>query len=181
MNSTKSLWVAVVVAIIAIGLGVTYPKTTEQISVDRIVSEVKSKLNLGALVGPDIQSEFLGIDGVYSWYKTTPLTQATSTICAIKSPVATSTLVHGSVHINLNTTASTAVIGKATTAFATTTKLAQAGVAAGGELNLVASTSPITNGANVFSPNTYMVVSLEGSGAVSLTGSCIAEFRQIAD
>lgn len=182
MNSNRNLWIAVVVVIIAvIWIGVSYPKTPTEISIDKIVNEVKAKLNFGSLTGPDIQSEYLCVNGVCRYFYKTPLAQSTSTVCAIKSPAATSTLSSGSLHINVNTTASTAVIGKATTAFATTTKLGQAGVAAGAELNLVASTSPITDGATTFSPNTYLVASLEGSGLVNLTGTCQAIFTQIAN
>lgn len=174
--NTKYIVGMVVVAVIATFLGVSYPKTPTEISVDKVVSEVKTKLGSS----PDNYSPFINQNGVTKWYNRVGLTQASSTICAIKSPSATSTLVSASVHVNVNTTASTAVIGKATTAFATTTKLAQAAIAAGAELNLVASTSPATDGALTFSPNTYMVVGLNGSGAVNLAGNCQATWEQIA-
>lgn len=178
MTNSKILGIALVAVVIATFVGVSYPKTPVEISVDKVVSEVKDKL--GAVTGPNVYSDYFSINGVTRFYNRTTLTQASSTICAIRSPAATSTLVSGAVHIDINTTASTAVIGKATTPFATTTLLAQAAIAAGTELNLVASTSPISNGALTFSPNTYMVVSLAGSGAVSLNGDCSATFEQIA-
>ena len=156
--------------VVLLVLGVTLPRGNS------VVQQI-----VGANPGPDSYSPYNSFNGIQQWYTSRALTQASSTICAIKSPSATSTLVRGSVHINTNTTASTAVIGKATTAFATTTLLGQNSIAAGTELNLVASTSPISNGALTFSPNTYMVVGLYGSAAVSLTGKCQATFEVISN
>lgn len=172
MNTMNKFLVGGVVVALILG-GLAFFK-----NVPTVVNENGEKVVVGAQ--PISPFNYSCVGGVcrFTAFKST-LTQATSTICALQSPAATSTLVSGAVHVDINTTASTAVIGKATTAFATTTKLAQAAIAAGTELNLVASTSPITNGANVFSPNTWMVVSLEGSGAVSLDGNCQATWEQI--
>lgn len=172
MNTMNKLFVGLLTIALLLGAYATFLKTPT------VVKENGDKVVVGAQ--PISPFNYSCVGGVCRFVASKPtLTQASSTICALQSPAATSTLVSGAVHIDINTTASTAVIGKATTAFATTTKLAQAAIAAGTELNLVASTSPITNGANVFSPNTWMVVSLEGSGAVNLDGNCQATWEQI--
>lgn len=167
----KIISVGIVIALLLGGYA-TFFKTAEVIN-----PETGEKVVVGAQ--PISPYNYTCFGGVCRFAQMKSLAQATSTICAIQSPAATSTLVSAAVHIDINTTASTAVIGKATTAFATTTKLAQVAIAAGTELNLVASTSPATSGANVFSPNTWLVASLEGSGAVSLDGNCQATWEQI--
>lgn len=52
MNNKFTVALVVVVAIIVTWVGVTYPKTPVEVSVDQVVNEVKTKL--GALSGPDI-------------------------------------------------------------------------------------------------------------------------------
>ena len=140
----------------------------------------------GAVASPDINSAYIRYGagyGVRTWATGTGLTQATTTICAILSPAATSTLVSGGVKIDLaSSSATTVYIAKATTAYATTTLLGAAiAVGAGAQGFGVASTT----GSHVFAPNTYFVVGLTGgdSGVANPVGlvprgSCHAVFEE---
>lgn len=114
--------------------------------------------------------------------RVTALTQATTTVCAIQSPNATSTLTMGSILFTVSsTTASTVTMAKATTAFATTTSLGSAAVAANAQATLIASSTPLgstADGSTVFSPNNWFVVSMAGgTGSFSPTGVCTVEFQ----
>lgn len=63
---------------------------------------------VGGLSGPDISSPFLSWGGVRQWAaRSGSLTQATSTICSLTSPLATSTLL--AANISLSTASSSAV------------------------------------------------------------------------
>lgn len=107
------------------------------------------------------------------------LTQASTTICAIQSPVSTSTL--QAANIKLDTSSSTAsviTIAKASTAFATTTTIgSQYTVSANAQAFIQASTSPAAGAVTVFGPNQWLVVGMQGgTGTFSSVGSCAAEW-----
>ena len=141
----------------------------------------KLETKVGSLTGPIINSNFLTVGGITEYYWSTSLKTATTTICAIKSPAATSTMVFGSLSFTKGTTtAATLTMAQATTAYATTTAIGSQFVLAANNLGtMVAST---TNGAPYiqFAPNTYFVVGLQSSTAVTNlaeTGKCQAIFR----
>ena len=122
-----------------------------------------------------------GIAHVYS--RDATLTAASSTPCAIQLPStsATSTLSFFSFSETVSTTTASIIdIGKATTAFATTTKLANTySLGSGKQITLIASTTPISGGAptaNRFAPGEWVVVKqVAGPGkALSPTGVCSA-------
>ena len=107
---------------------------------------------------------------------------ATTTVCAIQSPNATSTLTEASALFTVSsTTASTVYLAKATTAFATTTSLGYAALAANAQGTLFASTTPSSvtvDGAQIFAPSTWFVVGMTGgTGTFSPTGVCTAEWQ----
>lgn len=135
----------------------------------------------GATPGTDIDSPFTTQNGLRTWAYRKGLATATTTVCAIKSPAATSTLTHASfVLTTSSTTASTMRISKDTTAFATTTALWDEAVGVGAQAVLVGSTTPTTYEALVFNPNTYVVFSLTGgNGTFSPVGSCSAQFIEL--
>lgn len=138
---------------------------------------------LGSVSSPDIQSPYFSFGGVRHWgARTETLTSATTTICALQSPPATSTLEFASIQLTTSsTTASTVTIAKATTAFATTTLLGNGSISANAQGTIVASTTNSVNpsGLGVFSPNTYLVVGMAGGiGTFSPVGSCIATWVQ---
>lgn len=114
--------------------------------------------------------------------RTASLTQATTTVCAIQSPAATSTLQSASILLTVSsTTASSVVLAKATTAFATTTNLNTEAVAANAQATIVASTSPTGGNKDlIFSPSTWLVVGMSGgTGTFSPTGVCTATWTTL--
>jgi hypothetical protein len=134
---------------------------------------------LGALSSPDLPYPYFSFGGVRSWAgRTDSLTAATTTVCAIQSPAATSTLRFGSIRFGVSSTSATTVyIAKATTPYATTTALGQCALAANAQGTCLASTTPTVNvdPAQVFAPNTYLVVGMTGGvGTFSPTGTCEA-------
>lgn len=136
---------------------------------------------VGAVSSPDIMSPYFSFGGVRNWgAHTDSMHTATSTVCVIQSPVATSTLLSASMRLDTgSTSASTLRISKATTAFATTTTLASSALAAnlGG---IITATTSIASDNAVVNPSNYIVFSMEGgTGVFSPTGSCQATFEQI--
>lgn len=140
------------------------------------------KVSVGAVTGPDTYFPYVANNDLQKWGQTRGLSTATTTVCAIQSPVSTSTLVFGSVKFIVGTTtASTVTLAKAATAFATTTVLNRQALATSTQGTFLASsTSLLASGLindNVFAPNQWFVVAMEGgTGTFSPTGSCSAEF-----
>lgn len=137
----------------------------------------------GSVASPDFTSSYISYGGIrFFGARTNSLTQATTTVCALQSPAATSSLAHFVLRLDVSSsTASTVVVAKATTAFATTTNLETATVAANAQADIVASTTGRTIGLPVFAPNTWIVVGMSGGvGTFSPSGSCAAEWVQLS-
>ncbi len=170
MKSNSKVWaVLIVIAIIAIS-GNFLPKGNT--IVERLA---------GARPGPDTDSQCTTQNGLQTCQTRRPLTLATTTPCAIKSPSATSTLVESGVIITTaSSTATTWVMAKATTPFATTTYLDLFSLSSGvqGALQSSATTTGIDI-KQTFAPNTWFVVSKSGDtpAGVLLAGQCSATFQ----
>lgn len=166
----------IITAVVAALLGaiVVVVATPERVTKE-VVREVVEQV--GAISSPDIMSNWLGLGGGRVWNYTIPFTTSTTTVCAITSPAATSTLLFGGVLFTTSsTTASTVTLAKATTAFATTTSLGASALTANGQGYVVASTT----GSHIFSPSTYFVVGMAGGvGNFSPVGSCTATFIEL--
>jgi len=143
---------------------------------------------LGAAPGPDIYYPYLSINDVMSFYDSKETLSGTSTVCAIKSPNATSTLDVGSVYFRgvATSTATVISIAKSATAFATTTLLgADVTIGAGAQGYTIASTTSATYANQyVFAPNQYFVVGVKGITAGQLAtenidGTCQVKFTRI--
>lgn len=136
--------------------------------------------SFGALSGPDIASPYLRWGGVAQYSGSMdPLAVATTTVCAIQSPAATSTLQAFQVRLDVSsTTASTVHIAKANTAFATTTLLGTAyAVSANAQAFIQASTTATAGALTVFAPGQWVVVGMQGgTGTFSPTGTCQANW-----
>ena len=182
----KTIWIATVaVLVIAIG-GVFLPRGNTV--VERIV---------GAISSPDIQSSYLSVNGLTHEYRRESLTLSTTTVCALKSPAATSTLLYGSMAMTRSATgtayimcfvkspntgtSTTAVSGEGSTKFATTSIAANAL----GNLNAFATTTLAAVSADLtlavtdktFNPNEYLVGYISGSHIITTArGVCQAEF-----
>ncbi len=172
---------SVAILIIAIG-GYFYPNVTER---------VIEKITLGASPGPDRANPCESRDGVEQCFKTFVARNlitiveetsgegiGTSTICAILSPTATSTLVRGSVSLSTGaTTTADYNFAKTSDRFASTTRigsiysnLANTGV------DLMASSTGTE--AEVFPPSNYFIVKVGGVGnSFSPVGNCNATFE----
>lgn len=156
-------------------VNVNVPKQTVQ------VVPVENQL-AGALSGPDIYSPYLNVNGVVRWITRKASVSASTTPCAIKSPAATSTLVLGSFRIASTSASATYVeIGRATTAYATTTSLGGAVVAAGaqGTLTSLRTAAGGFNLSETFPPNTWFVVKVGGAAPTQIGGVCQATFEVI--
>jgi peptidoglycan hydrolase-like protein with peptidoglycan-binding domain len=142
-----------------------------------------AKPRFGAVAGPDLFSDYFNVNGVANFYNRVGLTQASTTICAMRSPTSTSTLEHGSVQFKVGSTSAMYVeLAKSTTAFATTTRIGSPYVvAANAQASIVASTTgSVAGDATIFAPNTYFVVKA-GFATVPSTptapvGSCESVF-----
>jgi len=146
------------------------------------------EINVAAMPGNEFQQDSLIVGGVEVVRKSTSIKQATTTVCAIKSPSATSTLTHAAIRVDVaSSTATIFDLAKATTAFATTTALGTAhAVGAGTQDFILASTSPAAGDAVVLAPNSFIVFGARqgissgdaaGTGFVP-RGECQAEFVQ---
>ena len=132
---------------------------------------------LGAVSGPDLSSPYFSVNGVVTYQSRVTMRAATTTLCAIKSPSATSTLAVVGWQIGAGTTtAATIDLATSTTAYSTTTNLVAASSVASGANGAVSWASSGTNG--VLAPNIYVVVKTAGAGLSGYTygGTCFAQF-----
>ncbi len=172
-NLVKAL-VSVVLVLVVVWLGVSYPKGNTV--VERI-------MQAGALSGPDIDSTYLSWNGLVTHNRSSAFQQATTTLCALRSPTnATSTLVLGSIQFNTGTSTTILVeIAKNSNLTSTSTTLLNSVLFPTGRGTILASTSvpyvladPIT----VFSPGQYLVFKYGGVVGTNtvLAGNCKAQF-----
>jgi hypothetical protein len=138
---------------------------------------------LGAVSSPDVPSPYLSWGGVRQHAENKGLTTATTTVCAIKSPAATSSLSFAGLElVTSSTTASTITFAKDSDGNGSSTPLQSYSVSAGAQAALTLPATTTTAGiANlVFAPSTFFTVTMAGSaGTFSPTGSCIANFVEL--
>jgi len=158
---------------------------SQELDVDVLAEPSGDSLALGAVAGPDIPHPYLkwgGGFGVRVYPTAIALKTATTTICAIQAPAATSTLLSAGVKLDVSTTTASIVdLAKATTAFATTTKIGTTyNVAANAQAMINASTTPAAGDTTIFGPNEWFVVNMVGGAGltVSPTGACHATFEE---
>lgn len=139
---------------------------------------------LGATPGADFNFPCETHNGIQRCFTAVSMVAATTSVCSIKSPSATSTLMANVVTMSVSSsTASLVTIAKGTNTNATTTTLGNAvSVSANAQATIVASTTLANFLANdfVFAPNTYFNVGFSGgAGTFSPTGRCQATFESI--
>lgn len=150
---------------------------------ETVVNVPSSKL--GAVSGPDFFGDYFAVNDVRTFYNSKGLNQATTTVCSIKSPNATSSLVFGAIRFDVASTSATFVeIARATTAFATTTLIGTGyNIAAGAQATIVASTTPTGGDAIIFPPNNFLNVKVAWATAATSAsvprGVCKANFTAI--
>lgn len=147
------------------------------------VNVPKQSPTLGA-ASPDFD-RYISIGGNRRWGRySSSLIQATTTPCALQSPVSTSTLSTSSFRLTSIATTTgpvTITLAKGSTPYATTSLIAYSTVQAG-KVGLAVASTTATNVANLtFAPNEYLVVGVQGSvgvpagaGTFSLSGICQA-------
>ena len=151
------------------------------------VTVPKQDVKLGSVASPDIQSPYFSFGGVREWgIRTDSLTQATTTVCALRAPASTSTLNFASIQFKVSsTTASLVTMVRAPTAYATTTaagatSLGTVSLTANGQGMLVASSTQLYQ----FTPNSWLVVGMQDTtaeataGTFSPTGTCQAAWYE---
>lgn len=177
----KNVWIAiVVVAIIALG-SYQFPK------VHQTVNQV-----LGSVTGPDNPYECTSSNGLQTCKVRQALNVATTSVCSIKSPASTSTLVYTGLQVTTATgTAVTLHLATSTSGFATTTSLLTNPLTlasgAQGSYKYTGTTTPDTlvgNSADaqwdLMPPNTYVTWSAAGfigADTTKFLGTCGAEFK----
>lgn len=192
-----ALWsVIALVGILAVGTIATLAFTNESATPPTTVMEnvetvnitnppAQSEMVLGA-ASPDFMTNYISVGGVRQWWYSTPLTTASTTLCSIQAPAATSTLMFGSLNIRTGTTSALYLEfgkGAANKRTATTTNLGYVTVLAANAVGtfLASTTQSGADPANVFAPNTWFVVNASVPGysdwtAAALTGRCKAFF-----
>lgn len=148
----------------------------------QVVKEITHEVPVGAVSSPDIPGRYFSYGGVRQWGGRQQMQVATTTLCAIQSPAATSTIEYVSFSITTGTsTAATIDIGTSTNAFSTTTNLVSAVSIASGA-NGQQFWSPVGGSVNdnTMAPNTYVLVKTAGAGLGGYTygGTCQASFVQ---
>jgi hypothetical protein len=167
MDIIKTIAIATVVGIISVAGGYMLNKPT--------VEQPRSPV--GAVSSPDIMSPYFSVGGTRFWSASTnSMTQATTTVCALQSPAATSTLVSGSAQFDVSSTTASLITFARSVGSATTTSLGTFNLSANAKgYGVASSTSNST-----FAPNTYFVVGMQGnSGTFSPTGSCRALWMEL--
>lgn len=168
---TKTLILSALVAlVVTIVVSVVTP------SPKQIIREIPG---LGAVVSSETLTSPTCIDGVCIFStKRNFTTTASTTICAIKSPSATSTILRATINVTTgSSTAATLYLATSTTAFATTTNLVTYTLSA----NTQASTNFVGTAASVVPPGIFLVLGAAGGPANGhlLVGSCSVDFRKI--
>lgn len=169
----KNLIASIVIGLIAIVASVYLGGT-------QVVKEITHEV--GAVSSPDLASRYFSFGGVREWAGRQQMNVATTTLCAIQAPAATSTLKFVSFSVTTGTSTSATIdIATSTTAFATTTNLVSA-VSIGSGAQGQQFWSPVGGSVNdnTMAPNTYVIVKTAGAGLGGYTygGTCQASFIQ---
>lgn len=169
MNTSKlAIAGLVVLGIVLIG------SSFRAININVQMPKQNPDLTVGAASGPDRFNPCESTDGILSCFaKQSAMTQASTTVCSIKSPNATSTARLITVKETISsTTASQLDIGISMNPTATTTVLGSAKISANDSVNLVIASSTILR------PNMYVVVNQTAAAGLiaNPTGQCQATF-----
>lgn len=139
---------------------------------------VVTESNLAGFAGPDMLSDYHNFNGFEKQFKTQGMAIATTSVCAIKAPSATSTLSGGVVRVSTSTNY-TITVAKSATPWSTTTAIMTKAVTEDGEVVYPMSSTTVnatSQADTVFSPGQWLVVSLTGAETFRAPGACSAEF-----
>jgi hypothetical protein len=174
MNKSSNLGVVVgIVLSICLSL-VAIIKVNTPVYIPQTIDQQGQPISVGG-TSPEISSPYLKINDVMRWFQALPLGNNTSsTICSIKSPSATSSLIHSGIGFVSGATTGTFGAYKSATISATTTFLYGGNLTTGTQSVFNATT---TSDSWVFEPDTYLVFDMTAGFAP--TGTCQAEFSQL--
>lgn len=149
------------------------------VSKDKTVVVDSNNQPVGALTSPDLSSRYFSFGGVRSWASRKSLEAATTTVCALQSPNATSSLVRTGLNVTTGTsTAGTITMATSSSPFATTTSLESFTIASGAQGNRYY--IPTTSANSVMAPNTYVVFGVAGVPyGFTYEGTCQATWEQL--
>lgn len=142
----------------------------------------KPDASFGAVSGPEqYGSPFYGQNGVLVYPTYAKMNVASTTLCSIKSPAATTTLRSFVVNFKTSTsTAETIYMAKGATAQATTTNFETYSLASNAQGTFMASSTSRTLGLPIIAPNTYLNVGASASfGATWPLGNCTVELQGV--
>ena len=141
---------------------------------------------LGALVGPNISSRYISINGITKYYLTGDMKTATTTLCSFPNPFGTATSTLESFDYNISTgtsTAATLVVNASTKGYAssTATNIIAAQTVASTAQDSLSWMSADTADTGEVSPSEFILLQTEGAGlsGYTYTGTCAAVFRRV--
>lgn len=138
---------------------------------------------LGAVASPIMISPYFGFgDIIEHRAKTDSLTQASTTVCSLTSPAATSTLQDATIRLSVSSTTATIVTFAKSAGSASTTPFQAYSVGSGAQATISLLATTTTAGADnyTFAPSTKFVVTMAGGvGTFSPTGVCQATWQAI--
>lgn len=161
-NNKNSIGILILtIAVLILGaFGFLNSKQTQSI-LDK-VNETPKENNVGAVTGPDIYSDYMSVNGSVLYVRRMNLRSATTTVCSLITPPATTTLQSATVELRSGTTTAMAIaIGTATNNGATTTRLAYQQLAASQTYNLVSTSTALTD--LLIAPSTFINVVMAGA------------------
>lgn len=180
MKDIKATIISAVVALVVAGGFVLTFEPTEQI-IDKTITR---NVPVGSVSSPDIPSPYLQWGGVNHWAQGTALSGAASTtICALQSPTASSSLQNFGIRLNTGTTTSmTLKAYKSASRFLTTTQFTD-NVTLPSNTEVVAYATTTTANNLAFTGGDWIVVTATvaagGNGTSSPTGYCQAEWTSL--
>ncbi len=177
MKTPKVLIVIVGIALILGLYGAFKPSTTN------VVNQQGS--TLGSVTGPDNVQGYWNYNGFIESFNSQVMQTSTSTLCAVNTPNATSTLTafYANVGKNFDSAGGTFYIATSSTAFATSTVLFTGTIVAGTTLGATTTVSWIATTTDTqaqkwtLPPRSYVIFDLKGKTSYNMAGKCYAEFR----
>lgn len=143
----------------------------------------KSDAPLGAVASPLLISNYFGYGGMVEFRaKTDALNSASTTVCSLQSPAATSTLKDAAIRLSVSSTTASVVAFSKGTGFSSSTLFQSYSVSANAQATVSLLATTTTAGADnlTFAPNTYFNVTMSGGvGTFSPTGTCQATWQAI--
>ncbi len=172
------LSILMVIGLIVAGCGFFIAKITNHVPVP-----TQNQIQSYGSASPDIPSPYFSYGDLRHWATKTTMYQGTTTLCAMQSPAATTTLRSATANFTFSATyANDYQLANATSAFATTTNLGKITIAANALGTLVATTTVTALTDGIVAPNTWINLKVSTSTASTTfapIGTCAATFIEV--